>query len=135
MQNLDAKKMALMMLRKKLRKMELEGEMGGESMEQDENLDQLSTDEKGTNNQAMDAMEEAEAVTSAEGEDGEKEISIEMEVEGADETDTQGMEELYKKMAADFGSMPASREAAGKKKGLFATGGNGPMAMMKKGRK
>jgi hypothetical protein len=109
MQNLDAKKLALMALRKKLRQLEMATE--GETSEQDANMGDLSTDEKGYSNQVEDAREEADTMAAAEGEDGEKEVSVEMEIEG----DTGGMEALYKRMREDFGAEPESRKATGKK--------------------
>ena len=123
MQNLDAKKMALVALRRKLRQMEME--IGGENSEQEENLGEISTDEKGYNNQVEDAREEGDATAAAEGEDGEKEVSVEMEIEG----DTGGMEELYNRMREDFGAEPESRKAAGKKVSMRG-GMNGAMGAM-----
>lgn len=122
MQNLDAKKLALMALRKKLRQLEMATE--GESSEQDENMGDLSTDEKGYSNQVEDAREEADTMAAAEGEDGEKEVSVEMEIEG----DEGGMEALYKRMREDFGSEPESRKASGKKVAMRG-GMNGAGAM------
>jgi hypothetical protein len=123
MQNLDAKKLALMALRKKLRQLEMATE--GETSEQEENMSDLSTDEKGYSNQVEDAREEADTMAAAEGEDGEKEVSVEMEIEG----DTGGMEALYKRMREDFGSEPESRKATGKK--VSMRGGMSGMGAMK----
>ena len=123
MQNLDAKKLALMALRKKLRQLEMATE--GETSEQDQNMGDLSTDEKGYSNQVEDAREEADTMAAAEGEDGEKEVSVEMEIEG----DTGGMEALYKRMKEDFGAEPESRKATGKK--VSMRGGMNGMGAMK----
>lgn len=108
----EAKMLALKALRRKLRKMEMEDEMGiGE-----ENLEgEMDSMEKGPNSQMEDAREMGEVEAAADGEDGEKEMSIEIEAEG----DTGSMEELYKRMAQEFGAEPASRAAQGKKKGMF----------------
>ena len=125
MQNLDAKKLALMALRKKLRQLEMATE--GETSEQDANMGDLSTDEKGYGNQVEDAREEADTIAAAEGEDGEKEVSVEMEIEG----DTGGMEALYKRMREDFGSEPESRKATGKKVSMRGGMSSGMEAMQK----
>lgn len=121
----EAKMLALKALRRKLRKMEMEDEMGiGE-----ENLEgEMDSMEKGPNSQAEDAREMGEVEAAADGEDGEKEMSIEIEAEG----DTGSMEELYKRMAEEFGAEPASRAASGKKKGLL--GGMGGGMMKRKGK-
>lgn len=123
MQNLDAKKLALMALRKKLRQLELE--TNGEPSEGP--LGDLSTDEKGYSNQVEDAREEAEVISAVDGEDGEKEVSIEMEVEGPSD----GMEELYKRMREDFGAEPESRKVAGKKVSMRGGMCSGAEAMQK----
>jgi hypothetical protein len=128
MQNLDAKKLALMALRKKLRQLEME--TSGASPEQASNMDDLSTDEKGYNNQVEDAREEADTMAAAEGEDGEKEVSIEMEVEG-EGAPSGGMEELYKRMKEDFGAEPESRKATGKKVSMRGGMSSGMEAMQK----
>jgi hypothetical protein len=125
MQNLDAKKLALMALRKKLRQLEME--TAGSSEEQASNMDDLSTDEKGYSNQVEDAREEADTMAACEGEDGEKEVSVEMELEG----DTGGMEALYKRMREDFGSEPESRKATGKKVSMRGGMSSGMEAMQK----
>ena len=125
MQNLDAKKLALMALRKKLRQLEME--TAGSSEEQASNMDDLSTDEKGYSNQVEDAREEADTMAACEGEDGEKEVSVEMEIEG----DTGGMEALYKRMREDFGSEPESRKATGKKVSMRGGMSSGMEAMQK----
>ena len=129
MQNLDAKKLALMALRKKLRQLELE--TSGASPEQSSNMDDLSTDEKGFSNQVEDAREEADTMAAAEGEDGEKEVSVEMEIEG----DTGGMEALYKRMKEDFGAEPESRKATGKKVSMRGGMSSGMEAMQKVSKK
>jgi hypothetical protein len=125
MQNLDAKKLALMALRKKLRQLEMATE--GETSEQEENMSDLSTDEKGYSNQVEDAREEADTMAAAEGEDGEKEVSVEMEIEG----DMGGMEALYKRMREDFGAEPESRKATGKKVSMRGGMSSGMEAMQK----
>jgi hypothetical protein len=125
MQNLDAKKLALMALRKKLRQLEMATE--GETSEQEENMSGLSTDEKGYSNQVEDAREEADTMAAAEGEDGEKEVSVEMEIEG----DMGGMEALYKRMREDFGAEPESRKATGKKVSMRGGMSSGMKAMQK----
>lgn len=127
MQNMDAKMMALKALRAKIRKMEMEDELGGEKLDGMEG--DLDSQEKGSNNMAEDAREIGEAVTSADGEDGEKGMSVELEIESDDPTDAGTMEDLYKRMAAEFGAMPKSRNAPEKK--TFRGGmGNGQMAAM-----
>ena len=114
-----------MALRKKLRQLELE--TSGASPEQSSNMDDLCTDEKGFSNQVEDAREEADTMAAAEGEDGEKEVSVEMEIEG----DTGGMEALYKRMKEDFGAEPESRKATGKKVSMRGGMSSGMEAMQK----
>jgi hypothetical protein len=114
-----------MALRKKLRQLEMATE--GETSEQEENMSDLSTDEKGYSNQVEDAREEADTMAAAEGEDGEKEVSVEMEIEG----DMGGMEALYKRMREDFGSEPESRKATGKKVSMRGGMSSGMEAMQK----
>jgi hypothetical protein len=99
----------------------------GETSEQDQNMGDLSTDEKGYSNQVEDAREEADTIAACEGEDGEKEVSVEMEIEG----DTGGMEALYKRMREDFGSEPESRKATGKKVSMRGGMSSGMEAMQK----
>jgi len=115
MMNMEAKMMAMKALRRKLRKMELEGamgdEMGGDGLEQE-----LDNKERGMNNTEEDAREIGEVESAVDGEDGEKEVSIEIEAEG----DAGSMEDLYARMAKEFGAEPASREATGKKRGFMA---------------
>jgi hypothetical protein len=128
MQNMDAKMMALKALRAKIRKMEMEDET---QESQDGVAGDLDTTERGMNNITEDAREVGEALTSADGEDGEKEVSLELELEGAD---SGTMTDLYKRMAEEFGAMPKSRTAPEKK--TFRGGmGNGPMAGMMAGKK
>jgi hypothetical protein len=128
MMNMEAKMMAMKALRRKLRKMELEGAMGDE-MSGDGLEQELDNKERGPNNIEEDAREIGEVESAVDGEDGEKEVSIEVEAEG----DTEGMSELYKRMAAEFGAEPASREPAGKKKAFMA--GQKPAMMMGKSKK
>jgi hypothetical protein len=112
MQNMDMKKAALEALRKKIAKLELEMEMG---------------DEMGAEgDMEASAMPESEAEPTMEGEDGEKGVSIEMEMESEDPEAAAGMENLYSRMAEEFSAMPESRKAAGSKKSLF---GGAPKAM------
>ena len=128
MQNMDAKMMALKALRAKIRKMEMEDET---QESQDGVAGDLDSTEQGMNNITEDAREVGEALTSADGEDGEKEVSLELELEGAD---SGTMTDLYKRMAEEFGAMPKSRTAPEKK--TFRGGmGNGPMAGMMAGKK
>ena len=128
MQNMDAKMMALKALRAKIRKMEMEDET---QEPQDGVAGDLDSTEQGMNNITEDAREVGEALTSADGEDGEKEVSLELELEGAD---AGTMTDLYKRMAEEFGAMPKSRTAPEKK--TFRGGmGNGPMAGMMAGKK
>ena len=128
MQNMDAKMMALKALRAKIRKMEMEDET---QESQDGVAGDLDSTERGMNNITEDAREVGEALTSADGEDGEKEVSLELELEGAD---SGTMTDLYKRMAEEFGAMPKSRTAPEKK--TFRGGmGNGPMAGMMAGKK
>ena len=129
MMNMEAKMMAMKALRRKLRKMELEGamgdEMGGDGLEQE-----LDNQERGMNNTEEDAREIGEVESAVDGEDGEKEVSIEIEAEG----DAGSMEDLYARMAKEFGAEPASREATGKKRGFMA-GPKSPMMMAGKSKR
>jgi hypothetical protein len=122
----EAKLLAMKALRRKLRKMELESEMDGSSPE--EMPGEMDTMEKGMNNQENDAREMGDVESATDGEDGEKEMSIEIEAEG----DKGSMEELYKRMAAEFGAEPESRKASGQKKSML--GGFGGKEMGKKKR-
>jgi hypothetical protein len=124
MMNMEAKMMAMKALRRKLRKMELEGAMGDEM-----NGDGLEQ-ENGMNNMKEDAREIGEVESAVDGEDGEKEISIEVEAEG----DSGSMSDLYARMAKEFGAEPASREATGKKRGFMA-GPKSPMMMAGKSKR
>lgn len=124
MQELEAKKLALMALRKKLRQLELE--VGGNKSEL--GAGELSTDEKGFGNQVEDAREEADVIAATDGEDGEKEVSIEIEAEGLP---VDGMEELYSRMREDFGAEPESRKAVGKKVSLRGGMNDGMAAVHK----
>lgn len=117
MQNMDVKKAALEALRKKIAKLELEAEMGDEVTAGDD-LDLL--EEKGASNMEESARAEAESEAASEGEDGEKGVSIEMEIESDDPKASEGMEDLYKRMAEEFGALPLSRKAGGLKKALMA---------------
>ena len=117
--NMEAKMMAMKALRRKLRKMELGG-AEGEGLEQ----------ENGMNNAEEDAREMGEVESAVDGEDGEKEISIEVEAEG----DSGSMSDLYARMAKEFGAEPASREATGKKRGFMA-GPKSPMMMAGKSKR
>lgn len=128
MMNMEAKMMAMKALRRKLRKMELEGGMG-EGMNGNGMEGELDNQLRGDNNIEEDAREIGEVESAVDGEDGEKEVSIEVEAEG----DAGSMADLYKRMAAEFGAEPASREAAGKKRGFMA--GPKPAMMMGKGKK
>lgn len=131
MQNMDVKKAALEALRKKIAKLELEAELGQEVTAGDD-MDLL--EEKGPANMEESARAEAESEAATEGEDGEKGVSIDLEIESDDPEAAAGMEDLYKRMASEFGAEAPSRAAAGLKKALM--GGNAkPMAMMGKKRK
>lgn len=131
MQNMDAKMMALKALRAKIRKMEMEDEA---QEPQDGVAGDLDSSEQGMNNITEDAREVGEALTSADGEDGEKGMSLELELESENPEDKGSMEDLYKRMAEEFGAMPKSRTAPEKK--TFRGGmGNGPMAGMMAGKK
>ena len=123
MQNMDMKKAALEALRKKIAKLELEMEMGDEVTAGD---DMDLAEEKGPANMEANAMAEAESEAVVDGEDGEKGVSIEMEMESDDPAAAEGMEDLYARMAQEFSAMPESRKAAGSKKSLF---GGAPKAM------
>jgi hypothetical protein len=131
MQNMDMKRAALEALRKKIAKLELEMEMGDEVTAGD---DMDLAEEKGPANMEANAMAEAESEAAVDGEDGEKGVSIEMELESDDPEAAKGMEDLYSRMASEFSAMPASRQAAGSKKSLF---GGAPKGMQfgKKARK
>jgi hypothetical protein len=89
---------------------------------------------KGPANMEAEAQAEAESEAAVDGEDGEKGVSIEMELESDDPAAAEGMEDLYARMAEEFSAMPESRKAAGSKKSLF---GGAPKAMQfgKKARK
>lgn len=115
--------LALKALKAKLRKMM----MGGGEMQSD--AEKLLEDERGENNNAEDARELAEVEQAVDGEDGEKEVSIEIEAEG----DSGGMADLYAKMREEFGGMPESRKASGMKKGLM--GGVGAMKGKMRGKR
>lgn len=130
MMNLEAKKMAIAALKKKLYKLQLEDAgMGTEKEMSTEAGDLQQAGEIGENNILEDAREEGEVVSATDGEDGEKEISLEIEAEGSGE----GMEELYKRMREEFNSMPKSRAANGEKKTMMAGGGR--MERMMAGKK
>lgn len=118
MQSMDVKRMALEALRKKIAKLELETEMGEEVTASD---DMDIGEEKGIANITEAAREEAEVDALVDGEDGEKGVSIEMELESEDPAAAEGMTELYKRMSAEFGAEPESRKAGGLKRAL--TGG------------
>ena len=90
-------------------------------------------------NMKEDARAEAEAEAASEGEDGEKSTSIELEIESEDPKAASSMEDLYKRMAEEFGSLPESRKAAGKKRsmlgGMGGMGGDLESFMGRRGRK
>jgi hypothetical protein len=123
----EAKMLALQALRRKLRKMELEDEVGvGE-----ENMEgELDSMEQGVNNQAEDAREMGEMEAAVDGEDGEKEMSIEIEAEG----DGASMADLYERMKAEMGAEPPSRAASGQKKGFFGGMNSGKMEGKRRGK-
>ena len=113
MESLDAKKLALAALRRKVRE-----------LEQENSMSDMSTDEKGYNNQVEDAREEGEVRAVTEGE-GKPQLSLELEVENEGEGEGEGEEkssgllsELHKRMREDFGAEPESRKATGKKVSL-----------------
>ena len=113
MESLDAKKLALAALRRKVRE-----------LEQENNMSDMSTDEKGYNNQVEDAREEGEVRAVTEGE-GKPQLSLELEVEnegeGEDDSEEKSsglLSELHKRMREDFKSEPESRKAQGKKVSL-----------------
>jgi hypothetical protein len=112
MENMDMKRAALEELRKKIAKLELEMEMA----------DEVSPE----GDMEASVMPESEAEPTMEGEDGEKGVSIEMEMESENPEAAKGMEDLYSRMASEFSAMPASRQAAGSKKSFF---GGAPKAM------
>ncbi len=122
--NLEAKKAAIMALKKKLAKMMLEDEVPGSDEEATDLMDQ----ERGANNIAEESREVGEVEAATDGSDGEKEISIEMEVEGEGDD----MAGLYEKMKAEFGAVPESRKASGLKKALMAGRGGREMPMKAK---
>ena len=113
MESLDAKKLALAALRRKVRE-----------LEQENSMSDMSTDEKGYNNQVEDAREEGEVRAVTEGE-GKPQLSLELEVEsegeGEDDSEEKSsglLSELHKRMREDFKSEPESRKAQGKKVSL-----------------
>jgi hypothetical protein len=111
MESLDAKKLALAALRRKVRQ-----------LEQENSMSDMSTDEKGYNNQVEDAREEGEVRAVTEGE-GRPQLSLELEVENESEGDDGEKEggllsELHKRMREDFRAEPESRKAQGKKVSL-----------------
>lgn len=110
----DEKLLAMKALKAKLRKMMLG--------EPDTSMECPDCEEKGLNNSVEDTREMAAVDEAVDGEDGEKELSIEIEAEG----EGPGMTDLYDRMKAEFGGMPESRKAAGQKKGLMG-GGMGKM--------
>jgi len=112
MESLDAKKLALAALRRKVRQ-----------LEQENSMSDMSTDEKGYNNQVEDAREEGEVRAVTEGH-GKPQLSLELEVENESEGEDGGEEssgllsELHKRMREDFKAEPESRKAQGKKVSL-----------------
>ena len=115
MEGLDAKKLALVALRRKVRE-----------LEQENSMSDMSTDEKGYNNQVEDAREEGEVRAVTEGH-GKPQLSLELEVEnesegeGEDDSEEKSsglLSELHKRMREDFKSEPESRKAQGKKVSL-----------------
>ena len=115
MESLDAKKLALAALRRKVRE-----------LEQENSMSDMSTDEKGYNNQVEDAREEGEVRAVTEGE-GKPQLSLELEVENENESEGEDdseekssglLSELHKRMREDFKSEPESRKAQGKKVSL-----------------
>ena len=113
MESLDAKKLALAALRRKVRE-----------LEQENSMSDMSTSEKGYNNQVEDAREEGEVRAVTEGE-GKPQLSLELEVEsegeGEDDSEEKSsglLSELHKRMREDFKSEPESRKAQGKKVSL-----------------
>ena len=113
MESLDAKKLALAALRRKVRE-----------LAQENSMSDMSTDEKGYNNQVEDAREEGEVRAVTEGE-GKPQLSLELEVEsegeGEDDSEEKSsglLSELHKRMREDFKSEPESRKAQGKKVSL-----------------
>jgi hypothetical protein len=124
----EAKMLALKALRQKLRKMEMEMEMG---VGEENMVGELDSMEQGVNNQAEDAREMGEMEAAVDGEDGEKEVSIEIEAEGMDEG---SMADLYERMKAEMGAEPPSRAAAGQKKSFFGGGAKKMDAMRRRGK-
>ena len=113
MESLDAKKLALAALRRKVRE-----------LEQENSMSDMSTSEKGYNNQVEDAREEGEVRAVTEGE-GKPQLSLELEVEsegeGEDDSEEKSsglLSELHKRMREDFKSEPESRKAQGNKVSL-----------------
>jgi len=115
MESLDAKKLALAALRRKVRE-----------LEQENSMSDMSTAEKGYNNQVEDAREEGEVRAVTEGE-GKPQLSLELEVENENESEGEDdseekssglLSELHKRMREDFKSEPESRKAQGKKVSL-----------------
>jgi hypothetical protein len=125
----DEKLLALKELKAKMRKLIMEDEMGLPEAEMEGADGDLSNMERGENNMMEDAREAAEVENAVDGEDGEKEVSIEIEAEGSGE----GMKDLYERMAAELGGMPESRKAAGLKKGMM--GGMGAMKGKTRGKR
>ena len=87
-------------------------------------MSDMSTAEKGYNNQVEDAREEGEVRAVTEGE-GKPQLSLELEVEsegeGEDDSEEKSsglLSELHKRMREDFKSEPESRKAQGKKVSL-----------------
>lgn len=118
MQNMDLKRAAIEALRKKIAKLEIEAEMGDEVTAGDD-LD-VASETRGMENMKEDARAEAEAKAATEGEDGEKGVSIDLELESEDPEAGKSMEDLYKRMAEEFGALPESRKAAGTKRSKLA---------------
>lgn len=114
MLGMDEKALLIKALKKKLAKLAMEDGAGVAEAEMEGAEGDISNMERGANNMEEDAREAAEVEQAVDGEDGEKEVSIEIEAEG----DAGSMEDLYKRMADEFGSMPESRKAAGAKKGM-----------------
>ena len=109
--------LAIQEMKKKLRKLEMEYEMGISREDVSGTEGDLNMPSKGVNNEVQQAMETGEvgraAGETAEMPEGEGEVGTEIEIEIKPE-DEDPMERLHKRMREEMGSMPKSRSARAK---------------------
>ena len=109
--------LAIQEMKKKLRKLEMEYEMGISREDVSGTEGDLNMPSKGVNNEVQQAMETGEvgraAGETAEMPEGEGEVGTEIEIEIKPE-DEDPMERLHKRMREEMGSMPKSHSARAK---------------------